>query len=58
MKHNRIIKYVQLLKDYDFVGVGFKPSYAMVGSFVNDHFIVVHRGDASDLFFQQLFYGT
>jgi hypothetical protein len=31
---------------------GFKLSYAMVGSFLNDHFIVLHPGDASDLFFQ------
>jgi hypothetical protein len=32
-------------------------SYAiMVGSLVNDHyFIVVHRKDASDLFFQRLY---
>jgi hypothetical protein len=27
----------------------------MVGSFVVDHFIVVHRKDASDLFFQRLY---
>jgi hypothetical protein len=57
MKRNRILKFVLLLEDYAFVGVVLKVPVSMVGSFVSDHFfIVVHREDASDFFFQYLFY--
>jgi 3-phosphoglycerate kinase len=52
MKRNRILKSVLFIEDCAFVGV----VSAMVGSFVNDDFIVVHRRDASDLFFQYFFY--